>query len=296
MIFLLNEYYLNILVMTFFWAAMSGAWNLMAGYGGLVSLGHAAFFGVGAYTTAILFFKFGISPWIGLVAGIVVTTALAVAISWPCFRLRGAFFSLATLVFPIAMEIVANNLVGLTSGPSGIAIPFRPGFSNFMFRSRWPYLGGGFILMMGTYFITRFMHRSRLGLYLIAVRDDQAAAESLGVWPVRAKVIVTMISAALTAICGFFYANFILFLDPPSVFSIDVSIKIALLSIIGGMGTAFGPIAGSLLMTPLDGVLSQFLGGGIRLLLYGLILLLVVLVAPQGLVGTVQKWRQKGGK
>jgi branched-chain amino acid transport system permease protein len=290
MSFLFNEYYINILIMTFFWASVSGAWNLMAGYGGLVSLGHAAFFGIGAYTTGILFFKFGVSPWIGLATGVVLTTGTAVAVSWPCFRLKGAFFSLATLVFPIAMEIIANNWVELTSGPTGIAIPFRPSFANFMFRSRWPYLGGAVLLTAVTYLITRLIHRSRLGLSLIAVRDDQAAAESLGVWPVRTKIIVTIISAALTAISGFFYTNFILFLDPPSVFSIDVSIKIALLSIVGGMGTAFGPIAGSLLMTPLDGVISQLLGGGIRLLLYGLILLLVVLIAPQGLVGTVQKW------
>lgn len=293
MSFLLKEYYVNILVMTFFWASISGAWNLMAGYGGLFSLGHAAFFGIAAYTTAILFSSHGVSPWIGLVLGVFLTTGTAIAISWPCFRLKGAFFSLATLVFPVAMEIIANNWVKLTNGPTGIAIPFRPGFTNFMFRSRWPYLIGAFLLMAVTYLITRLMHRSRLGLYLIAIRDDQTAAESLGVWPVRCKVIVTMISAALTAISGFFYANFILFLDPPSVFSIDTSIKIALLGIVGGMGTAFGPIAGSLLMTPLDGVLSQFLGGGIRLLMYGLILLLVVLIAPQGLVGTAQKWCRK---
>lgn len=279
--------------MTFFWAAASGAWNLMAGYGGLVSLGHAAFMGVGAYTAAILFFKFDVSPWIGLCTGIVVTTVTAVAVSWPCFRLRGAFFSLATMVFPIAMEIVANNWGELTNGSSGIAIPFRPCMANFMFRSRWPYLGGSFLLMMGTYLITRWMHRSRLGFYLIAVRDDEGAAESLGVWPVRCKIVVTIISAALTAMCGFFYAQYILFLDPPSVFSIDVSIHFALLSIIGGMGTALGPIMGSFLMTPLDGILSQFLGGGIRLMIYGVVLLLAVLVAPQGMVGAIRKWRRR---
>lgn len=290
MSFLINDYYLNILVKTFLWAAMSGAWNLMAGYGGMVSLGHSAFLGIGAYTTAILFSKYAISPWIGLPLGVALTTVTAVAISWPCFRLKGAFFSLATVVFPIAMEIISNNWVDLTSGPSGIAIPFRPGIENFMFRSRWPYLGTAFLLMTVTYLITRWMHRSRLGLYLIAARDDEAAAESLGVRPVRVKLVVTTISAALTAIGGFFYAYFILFIDPPSVFSIDVSIHFALLTIIGGMGTALGPIAGSFLMTPLDGFLSQLLGGGIRLMLYGSVLLLVVLVAPQGIVGTIRNW------
>lgn len=288
----INDYYLNVLVMTLFWAGLSGAWNIMAGYGGLVSLGHAAFFGIGAYATAILFTNYGLSPWIGLLAGVGVSVGLAVIVGWPCFRLRGAFFSLATLVFPIALEIAANNWPEVTRGPSGIALPFRPGLENFMFRSRWPYLGAALIYAVCVYMVTRTMHRGRLGLYLIAARDDQAAAESLGVRPVRVKMLATVISAALTAIGGFFYANFIFFIDPPSVFSINVSIQTALLSIIGGMGTPMGPIVGSLLMTPLDGVLSQFVGGGPRLLIYGTLLLVVVLLAPHGIVGTAERWRR----
>lgn len=289
---LINDYYLNILVMTCLWAALSGAWNLMAGYGGLVSLGQSAFFGIGAYTTAIVYTKYGISPWFGLIAGVFVTTGLAVVISWPCFRLRGAFFSLATLVFPIAMEIVANNWSDLTRGSSGIAIPFRPGLDTFIFSSRWAYLLAAFILMMIVYGITRWMNRGKLGLYLIAVRDDEATAQSMGIDPVKVKLIVTMMSAALTAVGGFFYAQFILYLDPPSVFSINISVQIALLSIIGGLGTPLGPIVGSLVMTPLDGLLSQFFGGGPRLLIYGVALLGAVLLAPKGIVGTVKAWRR----
>jgi len=289
---LFNDYYLNIAVMTCLWAALSGAWNLMAGYGGLVSLGQSAFFGIGAYVTAVVYTKYGLSPWFGLAAGVVVTTGLAVVISWPCFRLRGAFFSLATLVFPIAMEIVANNWTELTRGPSGIAIPFRPGLENFMFSSRWAYLIAAFLLMMLIYAITCWMHRGKLGLYLIAIRDDEATAASMGINPVRAKLIVTMMSAALTAVGGFFYAQYILFLDPPSLFSINISVQIALLSIIGGLGTPLGPIVGSLVMTPLDGLLSQFFGGGPRLLIYGLALLGAVLLAPKGIVGTIKAWRR----
>lgn len=290
---MINDYYLNIAVMTCLWAALSGAWNLMAGYGGLVSLGHSAFFGIGAYATAVLYTKFGLSPWLGLVAGVGLATAIGVAISWPCFRLKGAFFSLATLVFPIAMEIVANNWTDVTRGSSGIALPFKPGLANFIFTSRWAYLAAAFALMMLVYAITRTIHRGRLGLYLIAIRDDQAAAESMGVEPVRVKLQVTMISAALTAMGGFLYAQYILFLDPPSVFSINVSVQIALLGIIGGLGLPWGPIVGSLLMTPLDGVLSQFLGGGPRLLIYGAVLLVVVLIAPRGVLGSLADWRSR---
>jgi branched-chain amino acid transport system permease protein len=289
----MNDYYLNIIVMTFLWAALSGAWNLMAGYGGLVSLGQSAFFGIGAYTTAVLYSTYGISPWIGLVAGVVVTTSTAVLISWPCFRLRGAFFSLATMVFPIVMEIIANNWTSVTRGSSGIAMPFKASIPNFMFESRWAYLVAAFALMMFVYAITRWIHRGRLGLYLIAMRDDQDAAESLGVEPVRVKLLITMISAALTSVGGFLYAQYILFLDPPSVFSINISVQIALFSLIGGLSTPLGPIVGSVIMTPLDGILSTFLGGGPRLLIYGGVLLAVVLIAPQGVVGAFKAWRQK---
>ncbi len=289
----MNDYYLNIAVMTFLWAALSGAWNLMAGYGGLVSLGHSAFFGIGAYTTAVLYTLYGISPWIGLVAGVVLTTSIAVLISWPCFRLRGAFFSLATMVFPIAMEIIANNWTGVTRGPSGIAMPLKASLRNFMFESRWAYLLATFALMMAVYAITRSIHRGRLGLYLIAMRDDQDAAESLGIEPVRVKLLITVISAALTSVGGFLYAQYILFLDPPSVFEINISVQIALFSLIGGLSTPIGPIVGSVIMTPLDGILSTFLGGGPRLLIYGAVLLAVVLVAPHGVVGAFQAWRRK---
>jgi len=289
----MNDYYLNIIVMTFLWAALSGAWNLMAGYGGLISLGHSALLGIGAYSTAVLYATFGISPWIGLLVGIFLTTAIAVLISWPCFRLRGAFFSLATLVFPIAMEILANNWTSVTRGSSGIALPFKPSFGNFIFESRLSYAVAAFLLMMLVFTITKMIHRGKLGLYLIAMRDDQDAAESMGVESTRIKLIITMISAALTAVGGFFYAQYILFLDPPSVFSINISVQIALFSLIGGLGTPLGPIVGSLLMTPLDGALSAFIGGGPRLMIYGAVLLVVVLAAPQGIVGTYDSWRKK---
>jgi len=289
----MNDYYLNIIVMTCLWAALSGAWNLMAGYGGLVSLGQSAFFGIGAYATAVLYATYGFSPWVGLVAGVVLTTSTAVLISWPCFRLRGAFFSLATMVFPIVTEIIANNWTDVTRGFTGIAMNFKPGIENFMFQSRWAYVAAAFLLMLLVYGVTRWIHRGRLGLYLIAVRDDQDAAESMGVEPVRVKLLITMISAALTSLGGFLYAQYILFLDPPSVFSINISVQIALFSLIGGLGTPLGPIVGSLIMTPLDGLLSTVLGGGPRLLIYGAVLLGVVLLAPQGVVGTLQaRWRK----
>ena len=171
----------------------------MAGYGGLVSLGQSAFFGIGAYTTAVLYSNYGMSPWLGLVAGVVLTTATAVLISWPCFRLRGAFFSLATMVFPIVHGNRRQQLGKRHARLQRDRDAVQAGHLQLHVRSRWAYLVAAFALMMMVYGITRWMHRGRLGLYLIAMRDDQAAAESMGVEPVKVKLLVTMISAALTA-------------------------------------------------------------------------------------------------
>jgi branched-chain amino acid transport system permease protein len=161
-----------------------------------------------------------------------------------------------------------------------------------MFQSRLAYLAVAFIFMVLVYGIARWVHRGRLGLYLIAVRDDQAAATSMGVEPVHVKLLITMISAALTGMGGFFYAQYILFIDPPSLFTINNSVQVALLAILGGLGTPAGPIVGSLVMTPLDGILSQFVGGGPRLLIYGSVLLGVVLLAPHGIVGSLSLRRR----
>jgi branched-chain amino acid transport system permease protein len=293
MSWVLSDYVFNMAIMTLLWAGMSGAWNIMAGYGGLVSLGHAAFFGIGAYATASAYALFGLSPWIGMLIGVALATTLGVTVSWPCFRLKGAFFSLATMVFPIAIEIVANNWPELTRGPSGIAVPFKVGLANFSFDSKWPYLAAVTVYAGSIYLFTRWLDRGRLGLSLMAIRDDQVAGESLGVRPLRVKLTATAISTALTALGGFFYAQYIFFIDPPSVFSLNVSVQIALLSIIGGLGTPLGPLVGALVMIPLDGLLSQVFGGGPRLLVYGLLLLMAVLIAPQGIVGTIARWREK---
>jgi branched-chain amino acid transport system permease protein len=285
---LISDYTINLMIMTLIWTGLSGAWNIMAGYGGLVSLGHAAFFGIGAYSVASATSLFGVSPWMGLLVGITVALLLGVTISWPCFRLRGAFFSLATMVFPIVLEIVANNWPELTRGSSGIAISFKAGLENFAFHSKLPYLVAAVLYAGMVIGFTVWIDRGRLGLQLMAIRDDQASAESLGIRPLRVKLLATAISAVFTAIGGAFYAQYIFFIDPPSVFSINVSVQIALLAIIGGLGTPFGPFLGSLVMTPLDGMLSALFGGGLRLLVYGLLLLAVVLLAPRGIVGALQ--------
>ena len=285
-----NPFYEDLIVSSFFYGTLAAAWNLVGGFAGQISLGHTAFFGIGAYTSTLLYLNFSVSPWLGMLAGACLSILVAIGVGVPCFRLKSHFFALATIAIGEVLRMVASYWTDLTKGGVGLLIPFKPGIENFMFKSKLPYAYIALAMMLLMILVSYVIRNSRFGFYLISLREDQDAAESLGVYPVRVKLLVTMISAALTAISGFFYAHYILFLDPPSVFSIDVSIHFALLSIIGGMGTALGPIAGSFLMTPLDGFLSQLLGGGIRLMIYGFVLLLVVLVVPQGIVGTVQKW------
>lgn len=280
-----NPFYVHIFVMTFFYAAMSGAWNLIGGYGGQLSLGHTAFFGIGAYTSTLLFLNFGISPWIGMWAGGLLAALTSAGIGYPCFRLRGPFFALATIAFAEVLRILGMYWRDLTKGGVGLLIPSQPSPSNFMFSGKVPYFYIAFALMIVVIFISTRVERSRRGFYLRALGEDEDAAEASGVRTARSKLFAMVISAFLTALGGTFYAQYLLFIDPDIVFSIHFSIQLALLAIIGGVGSVAGPIIGSFILTPLDVFLRGWLGGlyaGVSFLVYGLTLIVVVILMPFG--------------
>ncbi len=288
-IFIRQPFYLNILVMTLFYAAASSAWNLVGGYAGQLSLGHAAFFGIGAYTSTLLYLNFDISPWLGLLIGGALAAAFAIGISYPCFRLRGPFFALSTIAFAEVMRILSLHFRDITKGGVGLMIPFKPGLANFLFRDKavYAFIAYAFLLLMTG--MALLIERSRAGYYLAALRDDEDAAEATGVNTSRYKLVVTMISAFFTAVAGTFYAQYLAFIDPDIVFSIHLSIQLAMISIIGGMGTIIGPILGSFILTPLDAFLRGWLGGlyaGLGFIVYGLILIFVVIYLPDGII----KW------
>jgi branched-chain amino acid transport system permease protein len=294
-----DAFLLDGLVLILLWGATAAAWNVAGGYAGQVSLGHSAFFGLGAYAAALLGTKWGLSPWIGLLVGALLATAVGFVIGFLSNRLRGPYFVLATIAFSQVLLIVGSRWRGFTSGSEGIPVPFRPGFWTLGIADKrvWVYLM--LALAAGVYLIQLYLERSRRGYQLAAVREDEDAALSLGVPARRLKVAAIAASAALTAVCGALWAQYVGFVDPFYVFSVDLSVRFALAAVTGGIGTALGPFLGAALITTLETYLRARFGGigaglvGIYLIIYGVALILIMRFAPQGLVPLLGRWRRR---
>lgn len=260
----------------------------MSGYTGQFSFGHAAFFGIGAYTSSILLVKYEISPWIGLIFGFLIALLIGLLIGFLSFRykLKGAYFTLATLAFAEIIRIIVENTDYLNS-TLGISLPLNSDPLLFQFESRVTYL---YVIMGMLSLLTLVVYkisRSKLGFNLVAIRENEAAAQSLGVNTFKNKMIAIGLSSGFTAIGGTFYAQYILYVQPPTVFASSLSVEILLPAIIGGIGTVMGPIIGSIIITPLGEITSMFLGNyaGVRFITYGLIIILIITYLPQGIVG-----------
>jgi branched-chain amino acid transport system permease protein len=286
-----DAYLLDSVVLILMWGAVSAAWNLAGGYAGQVSLGHSAFFGIGAYAAALLATRFNQSPWLGMLVGAVVATAAGLVIGYLSNRLKGPYFALATIAFSQVLLIVASRWRAFTAGSEGIPVPFRPGFISLGFASKAAWLYLVWVLAVSIYFAERYLEVSRMGYRLAGVREDEDAAEALGIPTRRLKVAAIALSAALTSVCGTLWAQYVGFVDPFYVFSVDLSIRFSLNAIIGGIGTAMGPFVGSLLITTLETYLRATFSGihaslvGIYLVIYGCLLIVLVRFVPQGLVG-----------
>ncbi|MBW1994626.1 MAG: ATP-binding cassette domain-containing protein, partial [Deltaproteobacteria bacterium] len=288
-----NPFYQNLIIMIFFHGTVASAWNLVGGFAGQVALGHTAFFGIGAYTSTLLYLKFGISPWLGLLAGAAIAMLIATGIGIPCFRLKSHFFALATIAFAEVMRFIASFWRDLTQGGVGLLIPFKPKLGNLIFQSKLPYAYVALGFMLTIILASYVIRTSRFGFYLNGLREDQDAAESLGVNTSRYKLYALLISVFFTAAAGTFYAQYFLFIDPFIAFNLNFSIELALFSIIGGLGTVVGPVLGSFLLTPLDVLLRGWLGGisaGLNFIVYGLVLMVAVTYFPRGLAGWVRRW------
>ena len=291
-----DKFYLHVLIMMLFYAAVSSAWNIVGGFAGQLSLGHAAFFGIGAYTSTLLFIDLGISPWIGMLIGAALATLVSGAIGYPSFRLRGPFFTLVTIAFAEVLRILTIYAHDFTKGSIGISVPFRPAVGNFIFRqfSVYAYVALAFLVI--TVLVSLWIESSRLGYYLAALREDEDAAQALGIDTARYKLVAVLVSAFLTALAGTFYAQYIFYIEPFQTFSLDFSILLAMMAIIGGIGTVWGPVAGAFLVTPLQEVLQAKLGGGLQglhLVVYGTVLIVVVILLPQGIVPSLAGWGKR---
>jgi len=292
-----SSFAIDIFIRILLFSFIGVAWNLMGGYAKQLSLGHAAYFGLGAYTSTIMQVDFGISPWIGMTAGGVVAAIASLPIGWLCFRLRGPYFTIATIATAQALMLIFLKFRDLAWGAEGTTIPnlgSAPLMLQFETKASYYYVVLG-LLALGL-LITWRIEKSWMGYYLVAIGEDEDAAEAVGVNAPKVKRDIYMISAFLTALAGTFYTQYIYFIDPATAFSFSISIEAALVSIVGGIGTLWGPVIGTVLLETTSALLQSWLGsstGGIQLTVYALILMAVILWRPTGLMGWVNEAMQR---
>ncbi|MBE3037124.1 MAG: branched-chain amino acid ABC transporter permease [Candidatus Atribacteria bacterium] len=281
-----EAYIIHIIILCLMYSVVAGSWNLLIGYTGIFSFGHQAFFGIGAYVSAIISMRLGISPWLGLLIGGAVAACVGSVVAIPCLKLRAApYVAIATLCMAEMCRIAAQNLISLTRGESGLwGIPEFPSIGVISFLgSRTPYyylILGLFVLIFG---IIYWVLKSPLSLALQAIRESQDAAESLGINITSIKILVFVISAFFAGVMGSFYAHYILILTPSSVFNMDFMVVIIAMTFIGGVGTFFGPIIGAFFLT-ISMELLRVIEDSYRLMFYGVLLVLVIIFLPKGLV------------
>jgi branched-chain amino acid transport system permease protein len=280
--------HLNLAILVLMAAQLGVAWNLLGGYAGQVSLGHAAFYGLGAYTSTMLLLKFGVNPWLGMLIGGLVAAGLSFAFGWSCFRLKGHYFAMATIAVAEIVQIVFTNWEYAGSAV-GLTIPMdQRGWAAMVFSDKKPYYWLALGLLALTLAATWAMERSHLGYYLRAIKDEPDAARSIGIDISRYKQLALAMSAFFTALGGSLYAQKELYIDPGSVLSTALSIKMALVSILGGVGTLFGPVVGSVVLTTIEEVTRASFGGsgrGTDTIIYAALIVVIAVFYPHGLIG-----------
>ena len=283
----LNPYAVSIFTLIFFYAFLGQAWNIVGGYAGQLSAGHAAFVGVGAYTSAVLSMQFGLTPWIGMLVGGLFAAGLGAVIGYLGFRfgLRGFYFVLLTVAFAEVCRIVASN-TDAVGGALGLYITFTGDPRQFQFQDPRAHYYIALALLLLATAAAWILEGRRSGIYLGAIREDETAAEALGVDAFRYKMLAMVLSSFLTGLGGTFYAFYLLSLQPNAVFGIPLSVEIIIRPIVGGAGTLLGPILGSFILTPLGELSRTYFGQsglhGAHLIVYGALLIAVVLFLPQG--------------
>jgi branched-chain amino acid transport system permease protein len=291
----LDSYELGVLILIFFYAYLGQSWNILTGYTGMISLGHSLYVGIGAYMTYLLIFTLGLSPWIGMWVGGLAAGLVGLVVGFFGFRfgLKGVYFVLLTIAFAEIGRLVFLHLK-IFGSFQGLFITPNFSFANFQFKENVPYyyIALGYVIF--SLIVVRLIERSRIGRYLVALREDEDAAESLGVDVFKYKMIAIFISAFMTSLAGAFYMNYLYYLHPGTMMSMAFSIEIILRPIIGGMGTVLGPVIGSFLITPLAELSRTYFAKagyeGLHLVIYGFLLVAVVLFFPRGVIAYIRKW------
>ncbi len=277
----LSSYAMHLVILVVMWSVVGMAWNLLGGYCGQVSFGHAAYFGVGAYTAGILYAKLAISPWWGVPLSVIVVALFSFVLGYVVLRLRGPFFALATLAGGEVMRVTAENLVGFTGGDLGIMIQERT-----WVQKTWYY----YIILLvaaATFVLVKRLAESKLGYYFVAIREDQDAAESLGINTTFYKTLALCVSGCLTGVAGAFYTNYMGYIDPNVVFALhDISIIAIMIVMVGGVATYWGPLVGSVIMVLLAEWIRSIPGlGTAHHTFFGILLIIIIIFLPNGIVG-----------
>ena len=292
-----NPTHLNLAILVLMAAQLGVAWNLLGGYAGQVSLGHAAFYGIGAYTSTMLLLNFGLNPWLGMLLGGMTAALLSVAFGWSCFGLKGHYFAMATIAVAEIVQIVFTNW-DYAGSAVGLTIPMTErGWTTMVFADKTPYYWLALCLLALTLAATWAVERSHIGYYLRAIKDEPDAARSIGIDIARYKQIALSLSAFFTALGGSLYAQKELYIDPPSVLSTSLSIKMALVSILGGVGTLFGPVVGAVVLTVIEEVTRVVFGGsgrGTDTIIYAGLIVGIAVFYPNGLLGWLRARQAQG--
>jgi branched-chain amino acid transport system permease protein len=324
-LFVESTYLLHMMILIFINIILGTSWNVLGGYTGQYSVGHAAYFGVGAYTTMLLLQYRQVVPWKGIWLGAALAVVTAVVIGSICFRLRGPYFVLASIAVAEIFRVTALNLKDVTNGAEGVLVteipPLQFGSTLITdWTTKVPFYYTGYIFTVLVILVSWLVSRSKLGYYFQAIREDQDAAHSLGINPTIYKNTALAISAIFTAFAGSLYGVYVGFIDPSTVLALDLSVQIVMIAIIGGIGTIFGPLIGAALLIPLsealrsnaitdaligakivnpDSKVGAFLKENLahaHVLIYGILVVIVILFMPEGILGFFRKMTAKKKK
>ena len=284
-----RAFHAHVLVLVLLYASMAQSWNILGGYCGQISFGHSVFFGFGAYGAGMAMVTYGSTPWLGTLIGALLAGIVSVLIGWPCFKLRGHYFAIATfaIVEIFGRLFLVWNWIG---GAIGLDYPIMDdSWAHFLWSSdKTGYYTGAAALFVLVFGVVRLIEGGRLGFYMRAVREGQETAESLGVNSTRVKLTAMALSAFLAALCGAFFAQYNYRVDPPMVVSLDMSMKFVLITILGGMGTFWGPFLGAAVLIPLQEYTRTYLsvlGPGVDQMIYGLLIIFMMARQPKGIMG-----------
>jgi len=288
-----DPFFVHLMIMVLMWTVLGASWNILGGFTGQVSFGHATFLGAGAYTTMILYLKLGIAPWYGIPIGGLAAALIALPIGVICFRLRGPYFALSTLAVAEIVRLVALNWESLTNGPVGLLITTLPDvtFRGWMidWENKTPFYYIIAVLALGAIAATYKMSRTRLGAYLLAIREDIDSAEAIGINTVQARVAALALSAFFAGVAGGFYAMYFRYIDPDAVFSIALSVEMVFIAVVGGLTTIVGPLIGAVVLVTFGETFRQILLVG-HLILYGIAMMLAIRYMPEGIWGKLRLW------